>query len=83
MAKYKIHADVDYVMGHLRYGFYEGTIDEDELPQGVTIEDIKEDPSLIKEYDLTDFLEFQVADVSIDDIGHITTVEIEREDIKC
>jgi len=83
MAKYKIHADVDYVMGHLRYGFYEGTIDEDELPQGVTIEDIKEDPSLIKEYDLTDFLEFQVADVSIDDIGHITTVEIEREDVEC
>ena len=29
MAKYKIHADVDYVMGHLAYGFYEGTIDED------------------------------------------------------
>ena len=60
MAKYYINANVDYVMGHLRYGHYEGTIDEKDLPDGITIEDLMEDPSLIKDYDLTDFLEFVI-----------------------
>ena len=43
MAKYYINANVDYVMGHLRYGHYEGTIDEKDLPDGITIEDLMED----------------------------------------
>lgn len=80
MAKYNINANVDYVMGHLRYGHYEGTIDEKDLPDGITIEDLMEDPSLIKDYDLTDFLEFIIDDVYIDEIGPITFVEIKKED---
>lgn len=80
MAKYYINADVDYVMGHLRYGHYEGTIDEKDLPDGITIEDLMEDPSLIKDYDLTDFLEFIIDDVYIDEIGPITFIEIKKED---
>lgn len=80
MAKYNISANVDYVMGHLRYGRYTGTIDEKELPEGITIEDLMEDPSLIKDYDLTDFLEFVIDDVDIYEIGPITFVEIKKED---
>lgn len=80
MAKYYINANVDYVMGHLRYGHYEGTIDEKDLPDGITIEDLMEDPSLIKDYDLTDFLEFIIDDVYIDEIGPITFIEIKKED---
>ena len=80
MAKYYINANVDYVMGHLRYGHYEGTIDEKDLPDGITIEDLMEDPSLIKNYDLTDFLEFVIDDVDINEIGPITFVEIKKED---
>lgn len=80
MAKYNISANVDYVIGHLRYGHYEGTIDEKDLPEGITIEDLAEDPSLIKEYDLTDFLEFIVDDVSIDSIGPINEITIMKEE---
>ncbi len=80
MAKYNISANVDYVMGHLRYGRYKGTIDEKDLPDGITIEDLAEDPSLIKEHDLTDFLEFVIDDVDINEIGPITFVEIKKED---
>lgn len=80
MAKYNISANVDYVMGHLRYGRYTGTIDEKELPEGITIEDLMEDPSLIKDYDLTDFLEFVIDDVDIYEIGPITFVEIKKEE---
>ena len=80
MTKYYINANVDYVMGHLRYGRYEGTIDEKELPNGITIEDLIEDPSLIKDYGLTDFLEFVIDDVDINEIGPITFVEIKKED---
>lgn len=80
MAKYYINANVDYIMGHLRYGHYEGTIDEKDLPDGITIEDLMEDPSLIKNYDLTDFLEFVIDDVDINEIGPITFVEIKKED---
>ena len=80
MAKYNISANVDYVMGHLRYGRYTGTIDEKDLPDGITIEDLAEDPSLIKEYDLTDFLEFVIDDVDINEIGPITFVEIKKEE---
>ena len=39
-----------------------------------------EDPSLIKDYDLTDFLEFVIDDVDINEIGPITFVEIKKED---
>lgn len=80
MAKYSINANVDYVMGHLRYGRYEGVIDEKDLPDGITIKDLMEDPSLIKDYDLTDFLEFVIDDVDINEIGPITSVEIKKED---
>ena len=80
MAKYNISANVDYVMGHLRYGRYTGTIDEKDLPDGITIEDLAEDPSLIKEYDLTDFLEFVIDDVDINEIGPITFVVIKKEE---
>lgn len=80
MAKYYINTNVDYVMGHLRYGHYEGTIDEKDLPDGITIEDLMEDPSLIKDYNLTDFLEFVIDDVNINEIGPITFVEIKKED---
>lgn len=80
MAKYNISANVEYVMGYLRYGHYKGTIDEKDLPNGITIEDLAEDPSLIKEYDLTDFLEFIVDDVSIDSIGPINEIIIMKEE---
>lgn len=44
------------------------------------VRDFAEDPSLIKEYDLTDFLEFIVGDVNIDSIGPINEITIMKEE---
>lgn len=80
MIKYNITANTEYVMGHLRYGHYEGVIDEKDLPDGITINDLIKDPSLIKKYDLTDFLEFIIDDIDIDEIGSIISIEIKEEE---
>lgn len=63
MAKVFVTLGVDGLMGHLRYGHKEGTID---IPDD-EIESFKEDPiNYIVSNDLQDELEFFVDDYEID-----------------
>lgn len=73
MAKYKITANVDWLMGHLRYGHYEGEIDEEDFPPNWE-EELQKHPSLIKQLDLN----LIVDDYRIDDIGDINDIRIEK-----
>lgn len=73
MAKYKITANVDYLMGHLRYGHYEGEIDEKEFPLNWE-EELQKHPSLIKQLNLN----LIVDDYEIDGIGDINNIQIEK-----
>lgn len=68
----KIIADVDYVIGHLRYGHYELKLSD---------EDYKEYKSL-SEKDKISWIEdgeFIVDDYRIDDIGLITEIREEND----
>lgn len=71
MARVFIDAGLEYLIGHLRYGHYEGIVefpDED-------IEKFKEDPiKYISDKCLTDNLDIIVDDLEIDDHGEITDV---------
>ena len=69
--KIYINAPVEYVIGHLRYGHYEGEIElTDE-----EFEKFEENPDkAFYDLDLTDSLDLLVDDFSIDDIGHIDEV---------
>lgn len=73
MAKYRIIANVDYLIGHLHYGHYEGEIDEEELPPNWE-EELRKYPSLIKQLNL----ELIVDDYEIDDTGDISDIQIEK-----
>lgn len=72
MAKVSIQAGLEYVIGHLRYGHYEGVIefpDED-------IEKFKENPiKYIKDECLTDDLDIVIDDFEIDGYGNITGID--------
>ena len=72
MAKVFIDAGLEFLMGHLRYGHYEGVA---EIPDE-DIEKFKEDPiKYISDEYLTDYLEIIVDDVEIDGHGDITDVD--------
>jgi len=73
MAKYKIFANIDYIMGHLRYGHYEGVLNEEDLPDNWK-EKITKDPSFIKKLDLN----LIVDDYEVDGVGNICDIEIEE-----
>lgn len=69
--KIYINAPVEYVIGHLRYGHYEGEV---ELTNE-EFEKFKENPDkAFYDLDLTDFLDLLIDDFSIDDIGSIDEV---------
>lgn len=72
MAKFKIIAPVEYVMGYLKYGHYEGELEltEEEMQK------INENPNLLKNYDL----DFIVDDYSVEDIGRIEEDSISFEE---
>lgn len=70
MKKFKIDAPVDYVMGHLKYGHYEGEI---EIPEEDE-EKFKQSPlDYLNNNDLIESLDFKV-DVEIEDCGDIYEV---------
>lgn len=70
MKKFKIDAPVDYVMGHLKYGHYEGEI---EIPEEDE-EKFKQSPlNYLNNNDLIESLDFKV-DVEIEDCGDIYEV---------
>lgn len=68
--KFKIDAPVDYVMGHLKYGHYEGEV---EIPEEDE-ENFKQSPlDYLNNNDLIESLDFKV-DVEIEDCGDIYEV---------
>ena len=69
--KFKVYADVDYVMGHLRYGHLEGTIECE------SVEKLKE---LLKDKYFYRNLEIVVDDYSVEDYGDIGEYEYELID---
>lgn len=71
MKAISVEAYVDYLMGHLRYGHYEGVInmEDDEF------EEFKKNPvQWIANNDYKDDLDFKVDDYEIDGIGNIDEV---------
>lgn len=75
MKKYKINAPVDYVMGHLRYGSYQGIIELDESRLN--------DNDYVYEM-IRSRCNFEVEDYRIEDIGPIIDIDLEevKEDIR-
>lgn len=71
MKLFKIDANVDYVMGYLRYGHYEGTI--------AVPDDRVNDEEYIKGL-IRSTCDFVVDDYSIEDIGEITEL-VEMKEI--
>ena len=72
MHKIFINANVEYIMGHLRYGHYEGTLHmtDDEFNQ------FKENPTkYINETDARYDLDLLIDDWEIDDCGDIEMPE--------
>ena len=72
--KYLINAPVDYIIGHLRYGHFEGVVElsDDELIK------IKQNPNLLRKYDL----ELLVDDWEIDGYGDIDASTVEITEVK-
>ena len=66
--KFKVTANVDYVMGHLRYGHLEGII------EAKSEEKLKE---MLKDPDVRYDLELVVDDYEVDDYGNISEFEYE------
>lgn len=76
MRTIKIDAPVDYCAGHLRDGFYTGTVNlsEEEYQRF-----IKDPIGTLYDLDLIQDLSFEVEDYEIDDIGEITNVDWSEE----
>lgn len=75
--KVKIMATPEFIMGHLRYGHYEGTIVLTETEYNA----LKENPEgAFCDFDLMDNLDFKLDDYSIDDMGPIWKVEYKEID---
>lgn len=66
--KFKVTADVNYVMGHLRYGHLEGII------EAKSEEELKE---MLKDPDVRDDLKLVVDDYEVDGCGDIGGFEYE------
>ena len=74
MRQVTVTANVDYVMGHLRYGHYEGMLEltEEEYEQ------FRANPvKFLNEYDHD--LDFVLDDYEVDGIGNIEEVDIINE----
>ena len=73
--KIAITADLDYVVGHLRYGHKEGTIKltDDEFKE------FERNPyNFVSKYDILSELEFVIDDYEIDDYGPIESIHWEE-----
>ena len=76
MRTINIEAPVEYCAGHLRYGYYTGTINlTDEEYARFVVDPIE----TLYALDLLQDLSFQVEDYEIDDIGEITDVDWSEE----
>lgn len=70
MKTIEVQAYVDYVVGHLRYGHYDGviTMEDDEF------EEFKKDPVKWLKNNDDNELDFEIDDYCIDDMGNIDDV---------
>lgn len=66
-----VSANVEYVMGHLRYGHYEGEV---EIPDEDWAAFQANPKQWLKDNDGMDNLEFLIDDWSVDDVGEIDDV---------
>lgn len=73
MSKYFIYAPVDYIVGHLRYGHFEGIIDleDEEIDDKEKLEDL-----------IRDNCELLIDDWEIDDYGSFDMDGLELRRIK-
>lgn len=70
-----LRIDMDYIMGHLRYGHYEGKITL--TPEEFEI--LKANPQeAVETLDLRSYLNLVIDDFSVDHIGDITEVKIKE-----
>lgn len=69
MKKFLVTADLGYVVGHLRYGHFEGIV------KAESEETLKE---MMKKGSITKYLDIVVDDYSIDDYGDIGEYEYEE-----
>ena len=67
MTKLNIHADIDYIDGHLRYGHYELEVEKSVWDK------LSDDEK--REY-IEDVGELEVDDFEINDIGDITEIQV-------
>lgn len=65
--KYQVTGNVEYVMGHLRYGHYEGILDLTEEE----VQKLQQNPHLLRNEDYVDDLEFVIDGWAIDDSGPV------------
>lgn len=75
MKKFKINAPVDYVMGYLKYGHYEGEI---EIPEEDEEKFLKSPLYYLSNNDLVKLLDFKVDEFEIEDYGDIYEVNYEE-----
>ena len=61
MAWFKVKQEADYVVGHLRYGHREGTIEADSNEDAL---------NKLKNEGYTDYLNFELDDYEVDDIEY-------------
>lgn len=76
--KYSIYIPVEYLIGHLRCGHYEGVLEltDEEYEQ------IKQDPDLLKEWELHYNLELLVDDYRIEDCGPLEVSELQIQEVE-
>lgn len=71
--KYQVTGNVEYVMGHLRYGHYEGILELTEEE----VQKLQQNPHLLRDEDCVDDLEFVVNDWAVDELGPVYELILE------
>ena len=75
MKKFKIDAPVDYVMGHLKYGHYEGEV---EIPEEDEEDFLKSPLDYLNNNDLVNLLDLKVDEFEIEGCGDIYEINYEE-----
>lgn len=69
--KYLITADVDYIMGHIRYGHYEGELTEEQYQEYLSLASVEDRKDFIR-----DICDLVVDDYYIADCSSPTNIKI-------
>jgi hypothetical protein len=65
-----VYADLEYLMGHLRYGHFELQMDEEEYKEYETYTDEEKEEYIFENGDLI------IDDYEVDDYGHISNIRV-------